>query len=42
MSSATAFVSDKTGGKLDSVTGAVEGATEKAVDALKSDPPAAL
>ena len=41
VSSATAFVSDKTGGKLDSVTGAVEGVAEKAVDALKSDPPAA-
>ena len=41
VSSATSFVSDKTGGKLDSVTGAVEGVTAKAVDALKSDPPAA-
>ena len=40
VASAGAFVSDKTGGKLDSVTGKVDDLTGKAVDSLKSDSPA--
>ena len=38
MTSAHEYVSDKTGGKLDPVTGTVAGLTDKAVSALKSDP----
>ena len=40
VSAAHAYVSDKSGGKLDPVTGKVEEFTGKAVGALKSDSPA--
>lgn len=37
VTSAHEYVSDKSGGKLDPVTGTVAGLTDKAVNALKSD-----
>ena len=40
MGKATDFVDDKTGGKVVGVTDKVDELTEKAVNALKSDPPA--
>ena len=41
MNKATDFVDDKTGGKITPVTDKVDELTEKAVEALKSDPPPA-
>jgi hypothetical protein len=41
VSGAAAVINDKTGGKAEPITKPVEDLTAKAVDALKSSPPAA-